>query len=287
MPAPDVVALGIDGIGVLAMAASLAGIFSLEPIFKLVGVKPGLALTIFSQPCEVPQYCLAMEDKLSPSATTWIIAGAADGGADFAEDFVAAPLTADALGATLGATLGVTLGATLGVDDVVCVALGAFAPALVLVGTGAMVAALGAVALEVCAVALEVCEVVLEVCEVVLEVGALALTPTTAPEVVTGVKPGKLLGNGCMGELSGAKPGGMEGLLDCVVEPIALVGAVVGVVVGSDDDETETGAEGDDELEERTSSIGLPSSVATLAPNCLRTSNFSVMGLLTVGANQA
>ena len=265
MPAPDVVALGIDGIGVLAMAASLAGIFSLEPIFKLVGVKPGLALTIFSQPCEVPQYCLAMEDKLSPSATTWIIAGAADGGADFAEDFVAAPLTADALGATLGATLGV--------DDVVCVALGAFAPALVLVGTGAMVAALGAVALEVC--------------EVVLEVGALALTPTTAPEVVTGVKPGKLLGNGCMGELSGAKPGGMEGLLDCVVEPIALVGAVVGVVVGSDDDETETGAEGDDELEERTSSIGLPSSVATLAPNCLRTSNFSVMGLLTVGANQA
>ena len=136
-----------------------------------------------------------------------------------------------------------------------------------------MVAALGAVALEVC--------------EVVLEVGALALTPTTAPEVVTGVKPGKLLGNGCMGELSGAKPGGMEGLLDCVVEPIALVGAVVGVVVGSDDAETETGAEGDDELEERTSSIGLPSSVATLAPNCLRTSNFSVMGLLTVGANQA
>ena len=248
------------------MAASLAGIFSLEPIFKLVGVKPGLALTIFSQPCEVPQYCLAMEDKLSPSATTWIIAGAADGGADFAEDFVAAPLTADALGATLGATLGVTLGATLGVDDVVCVALGAFAPALVLVGTGAMVAALGAVALEVCEV---------------------ALTPTTAPEVVTGVKPGKLLGNGCMGELSGAKPGGMEGLLDCVVEPIALVGAVVGVVVGSDDAETETGAEGDDELEERTSSIGLPSSVATLAPNCLRTSNFSVMGLLTVGANQA
>lgn len=255
------------------MAASLAGIFSLEPIFKLVGVKPGLALTIFSQPCEVPQYCLAMEDKLSPSATTWIIAGAADGGADFAEDFVAAPLTADALGATLGATLGVTLGATLGVDDVVCVALGAFAPALVLVGTGAMVAALGAVALEVC--------------EVALEVGALALTPTTAPEVVTGVKPGKLLGNGCMGELSGAKPAGMEGLLDCVVEPIALVGAVVGVVVGSDDAETETGAEGDDELEERTSSIGLPSSVATLAPNCLRTSNFSVMGLLTVGANQA
>ena len=283
MPAPDVVALGIDGIGVLAMAASLAGIFSLEPIFKLVGVKPGLALTIFSQPCEVPQYCLAMEDKLSPSATTWIIAGAADGGADFAEDFVAAPLTADALGVTLGATLG----ATLGVDDVVCVALGAFAPALVLVGTGAMVAALGAVALEVCAVALEVCAVALEFCEVALEVGALALTPTTAPEVVTGVKPGKLLGNGCMGELSGAKPGGMEGLLDCVVEPIALVGAVVGVVVGSDDAETETGAEGDDELEERTSSIGLPSSVATLAPNCLRTSNFSVMGLLTVGANQA
>ena len=279
MPAPDVVALGIDGIGVLAMAASLAGIFSLEPIFKLVGVKPGLALTIFSQPCEVPQYCLAMEDKLSPSATTWIIAGAADGGADFAEDFVAAPLTADALGATLGATLGVTLGATLGVDDVVCVALGAFAPALVLVGTGAMVAALGAVALEVC-------EVALEVCEVALEVGALALTPTTAPEVVTGVKPGKLLGNGCMGELSGAKPGGMEGML-VDVEPIELVGAVVGVVVGSDDAETETGAEGDDELEERTSSIGLPSSVATLAPNCLRTSNFSVMGLLTVGANQA
>ncbi len=266
------VALGIDGIGVLAMAASLAGIFSLEPIFKLVGVKPGFALTIFSQPCEVPQYCLAMEDKLSPSATTWIIAGAADGGADFAEDFGAAPLTADALGATLGATLGVTLGATLGVDDVVCVALGVFAPALVLVGTGAMVAALGAVALEVCEVALEVC--------------ALALTPTTAPEVVTGVKPGKLLGNGCMGELSGAKPGGMEGML-VDVEPIALVGAVVGVVVGSDDAETETGAEGDDELEERTSSIGLPSSVATLAPNCLRTSNFSVMGLLTVGANQA
>ena len=273
------VALGIDGIGVLAMAASLAGIFSLEPIFKLVGVKPGLALTIFSQPCEVPQYCLAMEDKLSPSATTWIIAGAADGGADFAEDFVAAPLTADALGATRLA-LGAALGVTLGVDDVVCVALGAFAPAIVLVGTGAMVAALGAVALEVCAVALEVCEVA-------LEVGALALTPTPAPEVVTGVKPGKLLGNGCMGELSGAKPGGMEGLLDCVVEPIALVGAVVGVVVGSDDAETETGAEGDDELEERTSSIGLPSSVATLAPNCLRTSNFSVMGLLTVGANQA
>ena len=135
-----------------------------------------------------------------------------------------------------------------------------------------MVAALGAVALEVCEVALEVC--------------ALALTPTTAPEVVTGVKPGKLLGNGCMGELSGAKPGGMEGML-VDVEPIALVGAVVGVVVGSDDAETETGAEGDDELEERTSSIGLPSSVATLAPNCLRTSNFSVMGLLTVGANQA
>jgi len=51
-------------------AASLAGIFNFAPSFKLFGVNPGLAFSIFSQPWLVPQYCLAIEVKVSPSTTT-------------------------------------------------------------------------------------------------------------------------------------------------------------------------------------------------------------------------
>ena len=57
---------------------SFAGIFSFAPSFKLVGVNPGLAFAIFSQPWLDPQYCLAIDVKVSPSTTTWTVAALAD-----------------------------------------------------------------------------------------------------------------------------------------------------------------------------------------------------------------
>lgn len=57
---------------------SFAGIFNFAPNFKLVGVNPGLAFSIFSQPWLVPQYCLAIDVKVSPSTTTWTVPALAD-----------------------------------------------------------------------------------------------------------------------------------------------------------------------------------------------------------------
>ena len=59
-------------------ALSFAGIFNFAPSFKLVGVNPGLAFSIFSQPWLVPQYCLAIDVKVSPSTTTWTVPALAD-----------------------------------------------------------------------------------------------------------------------------------------------------------------------------------------------------------------
>ena len=119
-------------------------------------------------------------------------------------------------------------------------------------------------------------------------VGAVALeacpataVPTTTPEAVAGVNPGKLLGSGCMGELSGAKPAGM---LDGVDDGTAVAGAKLGAL-GAEDALTEIGAAGAKLDWTFISSSGLPSSAETLGPTCLRTSNFSKAGL--VGANHA
>ncbi len=119
--------------------------------------------------------------------------------------------------------------------------------------------------------------------EAALELEACPATavPTTTPEAVAGVNPGKLLGSGCMGALSGAKPAGM---FDDVDDGTAVVGAKLGAL-GAEDALTEIGAAGAKLDETFTSSRGLPSSAETLGPTCLRTSNFSKAGL--VGANHA
>jgi hypothetical protein len=118
---------------------------------------------------------------------------------------------------------------------------------------------------------------------VALEACPATAVPTTTPEAVAGVNPGKLLGSDCMGELFGAnaKPAGM---LDGVDDGTAVVGAKLGAL-GAEDAPTEIGAEEDKLDETFTSSSGLPSSAATFGPVCLRTSNFSKAGL--VGANHA
>ena len=60
-----------------------------------------------------------------------------------------------------------------------------------------------------------------------------ARAPTTAPVAVAGVKPGKLVGNGCIGVVSAVNPGGIgDGIVE-VVEPVAGTAVV--------DGETETG----------------------------------------------
>ena len=60
-----------------------------------------------------------------------------------------------------------------------------------------------------------------------------ARAPTTAPVAVAGVKPGKLVGNGCIGVVSAVNPGGIgDGIVD-VVDPVDGAAVV--------DGETETG----------------------------------------------
>ena len=116
---------------------------------------------------------------------------------------------------------------------------------------------------------------------VALEACPATAVPTTTPEAVAGVNPGKLLGSGCMGELSGAKPAGM---LDGVDDGTAVVGTKLGAL-GAEDALTELGAEEAKLDWTFTSSSGLPSLAETLGPICLRTSNISRAGL--VGANHA
>ena len=77
-PSVDELELLVEDFTGAETAASLAGIFNFAPNFKLVGVNPGLAFSIFSQPWLVPQYCLAIDVKVSPSTTTWTVAALAD-----------------------------------------------------------------------------------------------------------------------------------------------------------------------------------------------------------------
>ena len=77
-PLVDEPELLVDDFTGAVTALSFAGIFNFAPSFKLVGVNPGLAFAIFSQPWLDPQYCLAIDVKVSPSTTTWTVAALAD-----------------------------------------------------------------------------------------------------------------------------------------------------------------------------------------------------------------
>ena len=116
-----------------------------------------------------------------------------------------------------------------------------------------------------------------------------ARAPTTAPVAVAGVKPGKLVGNGCIGVVSAVNPGGIgDGIVD-VVEPVAGTAVV--------DGETETGPDvaPDIELPEAmlvasdavtgNSLIGSTSGLYTGGPTRFWRSIFSSAGL--AGANHA
>ena len=116
-----------------------------------------------------------------------------------------------------------------------------------------------------------------------------ARAPTTAPVAVAGVKPGKFVGNGCIGVVSAVNPGGIgDGIVE-VVEPVAGTAVV--------DGETETGPDvaPDIELSEAmlvasdavtgNSLIGSTSGLYTGGPTRFWSSIFSSAGL--AGANHA
>ena len=186
--------------------ASLDGIFSFAPNFKLVGVNPGFAFSIFSQPWEVPQYCLAMEVNVSPSTTTCRLDAVLDAVLDeevaAVMDLVdAVPLAGELLEVVAYLFPGAESdplpeGRTVA-EELVVVAVGFF-----MVEDVSLVAGLFMEALSPLAEVADIC---------VAAAATMAL-----PVAVVGVKPGNVVGNGCIGVVSTSNPSGMLAALEAV-----------------------------------------------------------------------
>ena len=182
--------------------ASLDGIFSFAPNFKLVGVNPGFAFSIFSQPWEVPQHCLAMEVNVSPSTTTCTLEEVLDEEVAAIMDLVdAVPLAGELLEVVAYLFPGAESdplpeGRTVA-EELVVVAVGFF-----MVEDESLVAGLFMEALSPLAEVADIC---------VAAAATMAL-----PVAVVGVKPGNVVGNGCIGVVSTSNPSGMLAALEAV-----------------------------------------------------------------------
>lgn len=185
----------------------------LRPALNLLALILDWPSRYFSQPWLVPQYCLAIDVKVSPSTTTWTVAALADATLVFVAAVVGVA-TVDEVDGTI-----FPLGTTAPIGATVVDGVGAPGEDCAReVGADETVAGWPIVGAAPIEFELEVCA---------------ARAPTTAPVAVAGVKPGKLVGNGCIGVVSAVNPGGMgDGIVE-VVEPVAGTDVV--------DGETETG----------------------------------------------